>query len=79
MAEEESCILREDGYLYVDTECKSIIYHPSLNVLLITTARSQVYVFDVNFGVILQRSSLSGKRNLSSIIASLNSQFNPML
>ncbi|XP_057338600.1 baculoviral IAP repeat-containing protein 6 isoform X3 [Microplitis mediator] len=61
MANDDSCLLKEDGYLNVDAECKSIIYHPNLNVLLITTSSAQVYVFDVNFGVILQRSILSDK------------------
>lgn len=61
MADDDLWLLKEDGYLNVDTECKSIIYHANLNVLLITTGSAQVYVFDVNSGVILQKSSLSGK------------------
>ncbi|EFN66625.1 Baculoviral IAP repeat-containing protein 6 [Camponotus floridanus] len=63
MADDDPWLLKEDGCLNVDTECKSIIYHANLNVLLITTGSAQVYVFDVNSGVILQRSSLSGKSN----------------
>ncbi|XP_050487172.1 baculoviral IAP repeat-containing protein 6 isoform X2 [Bombus huntii] len=63
MADDDLWLLKEDGYLNVDTECKSIIYHANLNVLLITTGSAQVYVFDVNSGVILQKSSLSGKLN----------------
>ncbi|KAL0100417.1 hypothetical protein PUN28_019635 [Cardiocondyla obscurior] len=61
MADDDPWLLKEDGCLNVDTECKNIIYHANLNVLLITTGSAQVYVFDVNSGVILQRSSLSGK------------------
>lgn len=61
MADDDPWLLKEDGYLNVDIECKSIIYHANLNVLLITTGSAQVYVFDVNSGVILQKSSLSGK------------------
>ncbi|XP_015440195.1 PREDICTED: baculoviral IAP repeat-containing protein 6 [Dufourea novaeangliae] len=61
MADDDPWLLKEDGYLNVDTECKSIIYHANLNVLLITTGSAQVYVVDVNSGVILQKSSLSGK------------------
>lgn len=61
MADDDPWLLKEDGYLDVYTECKSIIYHANLNVLLITNSRAQVYVFDVNSGVILQKSSLSGK------------------
>lgn len=60
MADDDSSLLKEDGYLNIDAECRSIIYHPNLNVLLITTSNAQVYVFDVNFGVILQRSIISG-------------------
>ncbi|XP_017761383.1 PREDICTED: baculoviral IAP repeat-containing protein 6 [Eufriesea mexicana] len=63
MADDDPWLLKEDGYLNVDTECKSIIYHANLNVLLITTGSAQVYVFDVKSGVILQKSSLSGKLN----------------
>ncbi|XP_012256631.2 baculoviral IAP repeat-containing protein 6 isoform X2 [Athalia rosae] len=61
MADDDPWLLKEDCNLNVDTECKSIIYHPNLNVILITTGSAQVYVFDVNSGVILQKSSLSGK------------------
>ncbi|XP_076667240.1 BIR repeat containing ubiquitin-conjugating enzyme isoform X2 [Andrena cerasifolii] len=63
MADDDPWLLKEDGYLNVDAECKNIIYHANLNVLLITTGIAQVYVFDVNSGVILQKSSLSGKLN----------------
>lgn len=60
MAEDLS-MLNEDGYLNIDTDIKQIIYHPSLNVLLICTHTGLVRVLDVNSGVILQSSSLSGK------------------
>ncbi|XP_066597963.1 baculoviral IAP repeat-containing protein 6 isoform X2 [Prorops nasuta] len=63
MADDDPWLLKEDGYLNVDAECKNIIYHANLNVLLVTTSNAQVYVFDVNSGVILQRSSLSCKQN----------------
>lgn len=58
---EDNWVLNEDGYLNVDTEVKEIIYHPSLNVILICTPEGIVRVLDVNSGVILQSSSLSGK------------------
>lgn len=61
MADDDPWLLKEDGCLNVDTECKNIIYHANLNVLLIITGSAQVYVFDVNSGVILQRSTLSGE------------------
>ncbi|XP_023289754.1 baculoviral IAP repeat-containing protein 6 isoform X3 [Orussus abietinus] len=61
MADDDPWLLKEDGFLNIETECKSIIYHPNLNVVLITTGNAQVYVFDVNSGVILQRCCFSGK------------------
>ena len=60
MADEDSWLLKEDGSLNVGTECRQIIYHPNLNVLLVTTVESQVYVFDVNSGLVLQRCTLAG-------------------
>lgn len=75
MADDDPWLLKEDGCLNVDTECKSIIYHANLNVLLITTGSAQVYVFDVNSGVILQRSSLSGERAALLIRSILGGDF----
>lgn len=61
---EEPWLLNEDGYLKVDTDVKEIIYHPSLNVILICTNSGVVRVLDVNSGVILQSTNLSGKKML---------------
>lgn len=58
---EDQWMLNEDGYLNVDTDVKEIVYHPSLNVILICTRSGVVRVLDVNSGVILQSSYLSGK------------------
>ncbi|KAF7274270.1 hypothetical protein GWI33_013063 [Rhynchophorus ferrugineus] len=58
---EEPWLLNEDGYLKVDTDVKEIIYHPSLNVILICTNSGVVRVLDVNSGVILQSTNLSAK------------------
>jgi baculoviral IAP repeat-containing protein 6 len=60
MADDGPWELIEDGYLNIDTDSKTIIYHPNLNIILVSTKSSEVYVVDVNSGVILQRSSLSG-------------------
>lgn len=57
---DDSWLLREDGYLNIDTSTSSIIYHPNLNVILLSTESGEVHVLDVNSGVILQSSSLSG-------------------
>jgi baculoviral IAP repeat-containing protein 6 len=61
MADDDPWLLKEDGFLNVGAKCTQIVYHPNLNVLLITTANSQIYVFDVNCGVILQKCTLSGE------------------
>lgn len=61
---EDPLLLKEDGYLNVDTDLKQIIYHPSLNVILICTDLEIVHVLDVNSGVVLQSSRLSGKCQL---------------
>jgi hypothetical protein len=60
MADEGPWELIEDGYLNIDTDSKTIIYHPNLNIILVSTKSSEVHVVDVNSGVILQKSSLSG-------------------
>lgn len=61
MAECGVSYLVEDGYLNVQADSRSIIYHPNLNIILVTTRDSEVLALDVNSGVILQKSSLSGK------------------
>lgn len=59
-------LLNEDGYLNIDSDIKEIIYHPPLNVIIICTSSGIVRVLDVNSGVILQSSYLSGTpQNLS--------------
>lgn len=57
---DEPWLLKEDGYLNVDSTVKQIVYHPSLNVILICTDLEIVHVLDVNSGVLLQSSRLSG-------------------
>jgi baculoviral IAP repeat-containing protein 6 len=56
---EDPWLLNEDGYLNADTDIKEIIYHPTLNVILICTNSGIVRVLDVNSGVVLQSSYLS--------------------
>lgn len=56
---EEPWILNEDGYLNADTDIKEIVYHPTLNVILLCTKSGVVKVLDVNTGVVLQSSNLS--------------------
>ncbi|KAB0803392.1 hypothetical protein PPYR_00362 [Photinus pyralis] len=56
---EDPFVLKEDGYLNAATEIKKIVYHPSLNVILICINSGIVRVLDVNSGVVLQASYLS--------------------
>lgn len=62
MADDHQWLLKEEGYLNVDTESRRIIYHPNLNVILIfTKQKNEVIVLDVNTGVILQSCVLTSK------------------
>lgn len=58
--EDEAWTLREDGYLNADVELTKIVYHPPLNVIVICTSSGAARVVDVNSGVVLQKSDLSG-------------------
>jgi baculoviral IAP repeat-containing protein 6 len=60
MAEEGPWVLSEDGCLNIETDSKTIIYHPNLNIILVSTISSEIHVIDVNSGVVLQKSALSG-------------------
>lgn len=53
--------IREDGYLDLDVNCNSITYHPNLNIVLLLSKSSEVLVIDVNSGLLLQKSFLSGE------------------
>jgi baculoviral IAP repeat-containing protein 6 len=60
MADDGPWELAEDGCLNIETDARSIIYHPNLNIILVSTISSEVLVVDANSGVVLQKSSLSG-------------------
>lgn len=64
---EDQWLLKEDGYLNADTDLNKIVYHPSLNVILICTKAGIVRVLDVNSGVVLQSSNLSGTSDTAEI------------
>lgn len=61
MANSDDQWLKEDGYLNVDTESSSIVYHPFLNVILVIARSGEVKLLDANSGVILQSYRISGK------------------
>lgn len=58
---EDQWLLKEDGYLNADTDLNKIVYHPTLNVILICSKSGVVRVLDVNSGVVLQSNCLAGK------------------
>jgi len=53
-------IVNEDGCLPVIDKIESVIYHPSLNVVLVTSKTGVVQVIDVTSGVSFHTSDLSG-------------------
>lgn len=59
---DDQWLLKEDGYLNIDTKSTNIIYHSNLNVILVFTKNDEVKVLDINSGVILQSCCLSGMR-----------------
>lgn len=65
--------LKEDDYLNVSEDTCNIIYHPSLNVILLFTKTGDVKVLDVNSGLILHSCSLHGKL---VVLCCKNSWFN---
>lgn len=62
---EEPWLLIEDGILNANADLNKIVYHPTLNVIFICTKSGVVLVLDVNSGVVLHSSDLSGK-NISA-------------
>lgn len=52
-------LLKEDGYLNVNTEATNIIYHSNLYVVLVFTRKNEVKVLDINSGVVLHSCSLA--------------------
>lgn len=58
---DDQWLLKEDGYLNIDTESTNIVYHSTLNVILVFTRNDEVKVLDINSGVILQSCRLSGQ------------------
>jgi len=50
----------EDGCLLIKDELESVVYHQSLNVILVTTRTGEVRVIDVMSGAILHSATLSG-------------------
>ena len=51
----------EDGSLSVGEQTVDLAYHPKLNTILAVTEEPGLRVLDVNSGVTLQKSSLSGR------------------
>ncbi|GJQ80193.1 putative protein modification by small protein conjugation [Trypoxylus dichotomus] len=60
---DDPCLLKEDGYLNAGTDLKKIVYHPSLNVIIVCTKSGHIHVIDVNSGVVLHSSNLSAENH----------------
>ena len=52
--------VNESGCLTIDDEVENVIYHPSLNVLLVASKASVVRVIDVTSGDVFHSADLSG-------------------
>ena len=52
--------INEDGCLVVSDIIESVIYHPSLNVIVVTSKAAVVRVIDVTTGAVFHTSDLSG-------------------
>lgn len=54
--------LKEDDFLSTSLEAAtSIVYHPTLNVILVFSEAGEVRVIDVNSGGVLHSASLQGE------------------
>lgn len=61
-------LLKEDGYLNVNTEATNIVYHSNLYVVLVFTRNNEVKVLDINSGVVLHSCRLAaGNKNFPQI------------
>lgn len=52
--DDDPWLLREDGSLKVDAEARHIVYHSSLNVIVVLSQQNEVKVLDIISGVVLQ-------------------------
>jgi len=57
----------ESGCLTIDDEVESVTYHPSLNVLLVTSKASVVRVIDVTSGDVFHSADLSGLLHMTPV------------
>lgn len=59
--DDDPWLLKEDGSLKVDAEARHIVYHSSLNVIVVLSRQNEVKVLDIISGVVLQSCQLPGK------------------
>lgn len=52
--------LQDDGYLNIDAEPDSVIYHPDLNILIVLSRNAESIVVDINSGSVLRKCVFSG-------------------
>jgi hypothetical protein len=60
---EDQWLLKEDGYLNVNSESTSkIIYVSNLNIIIVfSNQNSEIKILDVNSGVVLQSVKITGE------------------
>lgn len=62
--------LQDDGYLNIDADPDSVIYHPNLNILIVLSRNAECIVVDINSGCVLRKCAFAGlyppKRRLSN-------------
>ncbi|KAI5706497.1 hypothetical protein M8J75_008669 [Diaphorina citri] len=47
--------LQDDGYLNIDADPDSVIYHPNLNILIVLSRNAECIVVDINSGCVLRK------------------------
>ena len=53
--------IREDGCLIINKNLKSVIYHSSLNSIVLSSKDQTITVLDATSGIVLKKSDLSGE------------------
>uniref|UniRef100_A0A8D8SUB1 Baculoviral IAP repeat-containing protein 6 n=1 Tax=Cacopsylla melanoneura TaxID=428564 RepID=A0A8D8SUB1_9HEMI len=51
--------LQDDGYLNIEGNPESVIYHPNLNILIVLSRDAESIVVDINSGSVLRKCAFS--------------------
>lgn len=60
MAENDEWCVAEDGILVIGQPVKGVIFHQTLNTILVVTADNKIKTLDVTSGLLLQDTQLAG-------------------